>query len=516
MSRKRRKTTSNRGTKYVNLYPESMYNKDEKNFEQAMTTGKVDYSGFKRLMIRDLALNHQLIETESIGDVKFDDIKMYLKHPKQGWRYLLAVSNELMHISPHYYKLNQMYSNMALFDWGVDVYDVRDNVNMDSLKKLYHSLSAKLESMCLKHEFSKIMKVLPYQDIYCGLIVENKNDFFIQQVHYGICKLYEVQDGLYNFIINLSAIRPQTLSAYPDYIQQAYLDFRDNKADSYWYEPPADKQICIKLNSQWLYPYPILIGLVRDILDLDIYKKLKLQSARTDNYKAIMVEVPIDEKTIDKPLLTPETLAIFAEINRESMNDDIGLIHTLGSKGEAISFKDSTNTRNNVSDAIDELYNSSGDTQELFNGSSTATAINMSIENTAGFIYGLYRQFERWTNRYIKLRNYNKSTFKFSFYLLDITIFNRDTVSKRYKDAITLGTPVVDKYLATLDMTPSKVLGAYIIHNDIFDYVNKFQPLKTSYNSSEDDVGGRPTKASQGETLGDEGERTADNDRNKR
>ena len=54
----------------------------------------------------------------------------------------------------------------------------------------------------------------------------------------------------------------------------------------------------------------------------------------------------------------PETLGIFAEINRESMTDDIGLLHTLGSNATPISFKDSSNTRNNVSDAIDEIYNS--------------------------------------------------------------------------------------------------------------------------------------------------------------
>ena len=55
-------------------------------------------------------------------------------------------------------------------------------------------------------------------------------------------------------------------------------------------------------------------------------------------------------------MLTPETLGIFAEINRESMSDDIGLIHTLGSNATPISFKDSSNTRNNVSDSIDEVY----------------------------------------------------------------------------------------------------------------------------------------------------------------
>ena len=95
-------------------------------------------------------------------------------------------------------------------------------------------------------------------------------------------------------------------------------------------------------------------------------------------------------------------------------------------------------------------------------------------ENDSGFIYGLYRQFERWINRFIKIRKYNNPKFKFSFYILDITIFNRDNVSKRYREAVSLGVTCIDKYLATLDMTPSRTLGSFILHKDIFDFQNNF------------------------------------------
>lgn len=514
-SYKQKQNTSN-GV-YVPVYSKTAYEKDENKFNSLIEQGKVDWSSFQRLMIRDLCMNSKIIDTGYIGNVRLEDAELALKYPKQGWRILLAVSDELMRISPHYFRLNSLYSNMALFCWWIDLYDVKNTANIDVIKKLYGSLAAKLENMNLKHEFSKIMKIIPYQDIYCGLVVENQSDFYFQQVSYKVCKLYETQDGLYNFIINLAAIRPNNLSAYPDYVQQAYIDFSEGKITN-WYKPPADKQICIKLNSQWTYPYPLLIGLIRDILDLDIYKKLKLQSARTDNYKAIMVKVPIDENTVDKPLLTPETLGIFAEINRESMSDDIGLIYNLGSDGEAISFKDSSNSRNNVSDAIDEIYNASGESKELFNGSSSGTAVTFSVENDSGFVYSLYRQFERWVNRYIKIRKYNKSTFKFYFYLLDITIFNRDNVSKRYKEACTLGVTVIDKWLATLDMTPSRMLGSYILHKDIFDFKNHFEPLSSSFNSSSSGTteSGRPTNASKGETLDVEGEKTANNEGNDR
>lgn len=506
-------------SKYVSVYDKEKYNKDEKSFNDSINKGKVDFSAFKRLLINDICNNTNIIETDCIAGISLNDMKDALTYPKNGWRTILRCSEYLMRISPHYYRLNSLYSNMPLFCWWIDLYGVKENANVNTIKKNYSLLAEKLENMNLKHEFSKIMKYIPYQDIYCGLVVESESDFFIQKLNFNICKLYEVQDGLYNFKINLSGINVKNLGAYPDYVQKAWLDWHDGESSSYWYEPPADMQICIKLNSQWAYPYPMLIGIVKDIFDLDTYKKLKLQSARTDNYKAIMVKVPIDESQVDRPLLTPETLGIFAEINKENMSDDIGLIHVLGSDGEAISFKDSNNTRNNVSDAIDEIYNSSGETKELFNGSSSGTAVTFSVENDSGFIYGLYRQFERWVNRYIKLRKYNKNSFKFYFYLLDITIFNRDNVSKRYKDAVTLGATVIDKWLATLDVTPSRLLGSYVVHNDIFDFYNNFKPLSSSYNASANDTSnnnGRPTNKSKGETLDVEGEITADGDKNDR
>lgn len=509
---------TNNNVTYAELYSVEAQKADEKKFNESIKSGNLDFSGFQRVMLKDIITNSDIIETGCIGKVKLEDVQRAMRHPKKMWRTLLRASQELMLISPHYYRLNSLFANMALFCWWIDLYDVKPSAKVDTIQKQYRTLAAKLENMHLKHEFSKIMRVLPYQDIYCGLVVENDTDFFFQKIDYGICELYQVQDGLYNFKIDLTKIKATELGAYPDYVQQDYIDFMEGRKSSRWCKPSADMQICIKMNSQWTFPFPILIGLVKDILDLDVYKKLKLQSARTDNYKAILVEVPIDESTVDKPLLSPDTLGIFAEINRESLSNDIGMIHTLGSKGEAISFKDSANTRNNVSDAVDELYNDAGTSKEIFNSGGTATAMTLSVENDAGFVYDVYRQLERWVNRYIKVRKYNKAAYKFYFYLLDITVFNRDAVSKRYKDAATLGAGI-DRWLATLDMTPSRTLGSYIVNKDIFDFHNNLIPLNSSYNGASvapSDEGGRPTAEDKGEQLGDEGEKTKDGDKNDR
>ena len=498
--------------KYLTVYSEKDYQKDEYDFNKSLAENNINIKSFQRLVQADLINNTKIIQTDRIGNYTLSEIKIAMDNKRVGWKVLLNVSDSLMRISPHYYRLNMFYSNMATFCWGLDLYDVSDKANTTTIKNNHYKLASKLEQMNLKHEFTKILRRLPFMDIYCGIVVEDNKDFYLQELDFNMCKLYETQDGLWNFAINLSCIKPIQLDAYPDYVKEAYLDYVDNNG-SMWYLPPADKQICIKFNSQWLYPYPILMGLVDDILNLDTYKKLKIQSARTDNYKAIMIKVPIDENTIDKPLLTPKVLSAFAELNRESMTDDIGILHTVGGDGEVVSFKDSSNVRNYVSDAVDDIYNSSGISKEMFNGSSSGTAVTYSLENDSGFIYNVYRQLERWVNRYIKAKNFNTATFKFGFYLLDVTIYNKDKVATMYKDACTLGITVVDKWYATLGMTPSKIKGSYIMQKDIYDFQNNLTPLSSSYNSS-DNNNGRPTNDSKGKILDVSGEQTQDSDAN--
>jgi hypothetical protein len=501
----------------IPIYTYTDYKADSKAFESDLKNGKgIDINRFKRLMIRDV-LNSGILETKSpkIGGRSLTRIREILDNPSANWKEIIKISNSLMRISPHYYRINNTLSNMMLFNFGVDLAVSNNSFKADTIKAKYGKIIMQLEKMNLKHEFKKIAKFLPYQDVYCGLVAENNNTFFVQRVKFNHWKLHKIEDGLYSFIINLQAISPKEINAYPDYVRKEWNEYHkamENKQNySSWYEPDYDKQICVKLNHDISYPYPWLIGLLQDILDLDTYKKLKLQSARTDNYKAILIKVPIDSSAVDKPLLTLETLAAFAEINKSSMSDDIGMIHTLGSDGEAISFQNNNNTRNNVSDAIDEIHNASGETKELFNGSSSGTAVTMSIENLSGFAYDLYRQYERWVNRYIK--NYNTQSYMFRFYLLDMTIFNKKEISNKYKDACTLGATVIDKWMASMDMTPATIMGSFALHKTIYDFSNNFTPLSSSYNSSANNVG-RPTNESKGELLDESGEITADADSN--
>ena len=85
-------------TETVSIYNETDFEKDQEKFEKSIKTGKLDLSSFQRLMMHDLCANTGIIESGRIGDISLKDIDLALRYPKQGWKILLRLSEELMRI----------------------------------------------------------------------------------------------------------------------------------------------------------------------------------------------------------------------------------------------------------------------------------------------------------------------------------------------------------------------------------------------------------------------------------
>ena len=95
-----------------------------------------------------------------------------------------------------------------------------------------------------------------------------------------------------------------------------------------------------------------------------------------------------------------------------------------------------------------------------------------------------------------------------------MTIFNKKDVRDTYKDACTQGVTVLDKWYASLGMTPSKIKGSYTLHKSVYNFEENLIMLSSSYNSTGEGTNGRPTNKSKGETLDESGQQTEDNDSN--
>ena len=158
MRQHRKKSVEKRQEQYKVLYSKAQQKKDEQAFDNAARKNQVDWQSFQRLMIKDICTNTKILETGCIGKVNVDQAIKALRNPRYNWRVLMELSEQLMHVSPHYYRLNSLFRNMALFCWGLDLYDVRDTAYIDTVKKTYAAVAARLENMDLKHEFGKVMK----------------------------------------------------------------------------------------------------------------------------------------------------------------------------------------------------------------------------------------------------------------------------------------------------------------------------------------------------------------------
>ena len=58
------------------------------------------------------------------------------------------------------------------------------------------------------------------------------------------------------------------------------------------------------------------------------------------------------------------------------------------------------------------------------------------------------------------------------------------------------------------------MVNMLMCYKDIFDFQNNFVQLSSAFNSSANGEVGRPTNDDKGELLSDEGEKTADGDKN--
>ena len=67
-------------------------------------------------ILKDVFNNSKIIETGMIGDIPIEKALKYVRNPAVHWRKLLYISEKLMRISPHYYRLCNMYGNMGCYN----------------------------------------------------------------------------------------------------------------------------------------------------------------------------------------------------------------------------------------------------------------------------------------------------------------------------------------------------------------------------------------------------------------
>lgn len=476
---------------------------------------------FSKLVIKDLASTtsgRAVIKNFKQSEVR-DLINNYKREESQ--RKLISISEALYIKSPHYRRLVQYYAGLATMSYVIVPQKRIDLLDSNMVTKEYYEIAEIISKMNIKHEFAKVLEEAFKSDVFYGYVYNTSDDFYVQKISNEICKISSIENGAYNFSIDMSYFESDEsrLEYYAREVETKYTEWKKLKQSlkgreqaSKWVELNARNTICIKINEGVLETIPPFAGSFDSIFDIEAFKSLRKDKEELSNYMMLTQKLPIRENStenndfaIDLPMMR-----YFHNTISDVLPENVGLITTPMDVLPIKFDKDKTDA-DGVAKAERDFWSGSGTSQALFSTeNNTSQGITMSIKTDEQMIFLMLNQLERWLNRFLTMNGYANL---FKAEIMHVTYFSQEAVYKQYLEASTYGLPLKLHVASVLGLEPIAMMGLVNLENDVFELHDKLMPLQSSHTQSSDDInatGGRPTNADSGNADTDETARARD------
>lgn len=474
------------------------------------------FAKLERVPLVNLTSNQA--KTVSLSKYTKEQIMKWLKAPETNADNLREVSNYLYIVSSQYRRLVNYYAKMFKFDYILipskmsDITTVKEKALMTSYKKA----ADYVETMNLHHEMQKASVVAWREDVFFGYIYKTNNSFTIKKLPPKYCKLSSIEDGCYLYAFDFSYFKtyPDDLIAFGKEFQDKYEIYLSNTTLYRWQELDAKNEFCLKVNEDLTYPMIPLAGCLEGIYDIEDYKDLQKAKTETGNYKALALNLPVNEKN-GNLLLDYNLAKSFYTQLLQVLPDNIGAFITPMKVDDFTFEKSGTADTDKIAEAQKDYWNDTGVSSLLFGGDNqTSASLKISIKADEQLVFAFARQIERNVNRLLK---YLSGTIKFKIQFLDVTYFNQVEMHNLYLKDAQSSFPTKTMTCASLGMSPTDVVSMAYFENQVLNFNNIFSPLNTSYTQSSKDttttqeVDGANVTA-QGTELTDKGEESRERD----
>ncbi|MFQ3543644.1 hypothetical protein Q7A53_06130 [Halobacillus rhizosphaerae] len=457
-----------------------------------------DRNNFGRLIISDLSKSRRgrgVLKKYKQSEVR-EIIEGYKLERNQ--RTLREISNLLYAKSPQYQRLLKHFSDMALFAHVINpIRDIRKS-NKSKVEKQYIEIAELIKMMNLPHEMKKLLRIAFKEDVFYGYIHREKRSFYIQNIEADICKITSVEDGVYNFSIDMSFFlgNEKLLSEWATEVQVKFREWKamkeKNSKIGQWVELNSRNTIVIKVNEEFTETFPPFAGSFDAIYDIEAFKQLRKDKEELGNYMILSQELPIRQNSDNNNdfMIDKDTMMFFHNLASNTVPENVGVI-TSPMPISPIKFDKDRVDSDGVAKAERDFWAGSGTSQLLFNADkSTSQGLLMSIRTDEEIVFGVLTQIERWVNRYLK-SEYPKDLM-FSLSILHVTHFNRDDMYKMYLESAQYGVPVKNELCAVVGKSPIETMNSAYLENDILKLHEKFIPLQSSHTMNGDEIIGKP------------------------
>lgn len=414
---------------------------------------------------------------------------------KQNQDKLVEISKLLFAKSPQYRRLIGHFADMMTFAHAITpVKDIK-KLNKTKVLKQYTEIGELLNIMNIKHEMPKVLTVAFRDDVFYGYIHRDRKSFFIQRLDSKICQITSIEDGVFNFSIDMSYFlgRQSELLEYADEIQIKFEQWNNLRMKSpnitHWVELHPRNTMCIKINEEMQEIYPPFAGTFDAIYDIEGFKQLRKNKEEIANYMMLAMELPMRKDSEDNNdfMLDQDTFMFFHNMAIDTVPENVGVITSPMPVKPIIFDKDRVDS-DGVSKAERDFWSGSGTSQLLFNADkSTSQGLLMSIKTDEEIVFKAVSQIQRWLNRYL---GYEFSDLMYNTTILPVTNFNREEMFKMYMEGGTVGVPIKSFLSATMGLDPIQTMNMAYLENDLLKMHEEFIPLMSSHTMGSEGVAG--------------------------
>lgn len=426
-------------------------------------------------------------------------IRNFLKDPFSNYDKLQDVSSYLKSVSGNYFRIIKYLAGLLKLNYYIYPSMRMEFTDKQKVFDNYVKAGQILEKMKIKHNLRWIFERLIENGEIFLYELEDSKAIVYKEIPNRLCRISGIDNGVYIYDVNLSAIRDDIVDTLPVEIQNAYQNKEKYKNNQYWYTV-SNKGFAFNAIGNYTHGFPVLCFMFDDIMALEDTKDLIENKRKLDAIKLIHQKIPLDKEY--KPVFDMKIAQVYHNATKKNLPDGVA-VTTNPLDVTQIPF-DKT-----VAQQIDEIervekniWNSAGISNLIFNNSNASgEALKRSIIADETLVYPFLTMFENYINKKIE-----RTRFVVKF--IESSYFNEYDKIKAYKDLLAYGLSRT-YFLALSGLEPFQIMNLFKLEQDVLNIDDYLIPKLTSHTISSDE-GGRPTQEEVGEEVKDNTDKDRD------
>ena len=470
----------------------------------------------KELILQDI----QRGRTQSFTQYTKSLVKQYLQNPYSYRTQIVGVSRFLWRMSTLYKKVILYYATMPLYNYNlVQKMEFMKEPDKQKIVSDYEKVLKHINKFNFKNEFAVAMAIAIRDGVYYGFMYDNgENGMFLHMLPTEYCKIrgkneagqWIVAFDLTYFsigqnVIFVEGIDGDTSGCWHECFQEAWREYQNssNKQQTRWFIIPTEYTITLlsSLDDDFENPLPFLSSSFIDLLDIIDYSQLLADKTELDNYKLLLLGIPlIDGDVVDDFKVSEGLAEAYRQAIKSIVPDLVGVGLLPGLSLETVSFSQSStaDTTDIVSNSIRNTYKTIGVSEPVVSSADadSAAGIKHSLNNDSAYAYLLVERLENNFQYYID-QNISDN---YLFSILRQTWYNEYDFIEAVRQAATLGSSAM-VFLEAQGYTPYEAYCQIIFENAI-GIKDIMIPLLSSYNTAWGDTKATRTAAGGDSTAG--------------